>query len=195
MDLLALYRRGVDDFAARVAQVHPDQWKAPTPCTDWTVHDLVNHVVYEQRWSVPLLAGATIAEVGDRLEGDLLGEDAAAAARSAADEAMAAVADPAVLERTVHLSFGDFPSGEYLNQLLADHLVHGWDLAVAIGADPTLDPATTGAVAVWFADREAMYRESGAIGPRVPVPEDAQPGDRLLAAFGRDPDWEPAQLV
>jgi len=53
----------------------------------------------------------------------------------------------------VHLSFGDVPASEYLGQLLADHLVHAWDLAAAVGADRALDPAVVRAVAEWFAER------------------------------------------
>ena len=195
MDLVDLYRRSLYTFATRVGQVHPEQWSAPTPCADWDVRTLVNHVVGEQLWSAPLLEGATLDEVGDRFDGDLLGRDPAGAARASATEAAKALEAPDVLGRTVHLSFGDTPAAEYLSQLVADHLIHGWDLAVAIGADPTLDPETVTVVADWFAEREEIYREGGAIGPRVDLPPDAQPGDRLLAAFGRDPDWEPARLV
>ena len=46
-----------------------------TPCTEWDVRALVNHVLGEIRWAVPLFAGSTIAEVGDRFDGDLLGDD------------------------------------------------------------------------------------------------------------------------
>jgi len=185
--ILDLYRRSVRAFVDRVAEVAPDQWDNPTPCADWDVRALVNHIVYEQRWSVPLFAGATIAEVGGRFEGDLLGDDPLAAARAAAGEALDAVADPAVLDRTVHLSFGDTPASEYLYQLFADHLVHGWDLAVGLGADRTLDPELVRACQEWFADREEGYRASGAIGPAVTVPPDATDAERLIAAFGRDP--------
>jgi uncharacterized protein (TIGR03086 family) len=192
VDLVELYRRAAAGFTTRVAQVRPDQWSAPTPCADWTVRELVNHVVNEERWTAPLLAGATIAEVGDRFDGDLLGADPLAAATDAAREADAAVAEPGALERTVHLSFGDTPAAEYVRQLLADHLVHGWDLAVAVGADPRLDPDAVAEIARWFADREELYRRAGAIGTRSPVPDGAGEQERLLAAFGRDPGWAPA---
>lgn len=189
MDLIDLYRQSVAGFTDRVRQVRPDQWSAPTPCTEWDVHALVNHIVYEERWMPPLFAGATIAEVGDRFEGDQLGDDPAASAAEAAQEADAAVAEPGALDRTVHLSFGDFPGSEYLYQLLADHLVHAWDLAAAIGADRALHPAAVAECARWFAPVEDAYRGSGAIGPRVEVPPDASEQDRLIAAFGRDPAW------
>jgi uncharacterized protein (TIGR03086 family) len=88
----------------------------------------------------------------------------------------------------VHLSFGDTPAEEYVRQLFADHLIHGWDLAVAIGADRTIDPEALRECQDWFADREKLYRDSGVVGPRVDVGPDASPQDRLLAAFGRDPN-------
>jgi uncharacterized protein (TIGR03086 family) len=190
--LVDLYVRSVDSFLSKVGAIGPDQWTAPTPCTDWDVRTLVNHVVYEQLWSVPLFDGATIAEVGDRFEGDLLGEDARAAATAAAQETAAAVKSDGAIDRTVHLSFGDTPAAEYVHQLFADHLVHSWDLAVAVGTDATLDPEAARACLDWFRDREDSYRSAGIIGPRVDLPAGASDQDQLLAAFGRDPDWAPA---
>ena len=191
MDLVSAYRRSLAGFTDRVGQVADGQWDDPTPCTEWDVRTLVNHVVYEERWTVPLFAGASIEEVGDRFEGDLLGDEPVAAAREAAAQTEAVVAEPGALDRTVQLSFGDTPAEEYVRQLLADYLVHAWDLAVAIGADPKLDPDAVRECATWFADREALYRQSGSIGPRVDVPVDADEQDRLIAGFGRDPDWHP----
>jgi uncharacterized protein (TIGR03086 family) len=192
MDLLDLYRRSLAEFTRRVPQVSPDQWDHPTPCAGWDVRTLVNHLVYEDRWTPPMFAGATIAEVGDQHEGDLLGADPVASANDAAAEAESAVAEPGALDRTVHLSFGDTPAAEYAYQLLADHLIHSWDLAVAIGVDSGLDPEAVQECARWFADREELYRQAGAIGARVEVPESASEQDRLIAAFGRDPHWTPA---
>jgi uncharacterized protein (TIGR03086 family) len=91
------------------------------------------------------------------------------------------------MEVTTHLSFGDIPGREYVMQLFADHLIHGWDLARAIGADETLPPELVEACAAWFAGVEGMYRGAGVIASRVPVADGAPPQDRLLAAFGRDP--------
>jgi uncharacterized protein (TIGR03086 family) len=187
MALVDLYRDSVQAFTNRVAQVRPDQWDAATPCSAWNVRELVNHIVGEQLWSVPLFAGSTIAEVGDRFDGDLLGTDPIKAATQAGEDAQAAVSEPGAMGRIVHLSFGDTPAEEYVSQLFADHLVHGWDLAVGIGADRTMDPEAVRACLDWFEQREGMYRGAGAIADRVDVPDDASAQDRLLAAFGRDP--------
>ena len=191
MDLLETYRRSLVEFTDRVEQVSAGQWSAPTPCSDWDVRTLVNHVVGEDRWSVPLLAGRTIAEVGDRYEGDQLGADPVEAARDAAAQAELAATHPGARERIVHLSIGDTPAEEYLHQLVAEHLVHSWDLAVAIGADPRLDADAVAECARWFSGRVGDYQHSGLVRPEVGVPGAADEQDRLIAAFGRDPDWTP----
>ena len=54
-DLSELFRRNAAQFGARVDAVPDDAWHAPTPCADWDVHDLVNHVVNEQRWAPDLM--------------------------------------------------------------------------------------------------------------------------------------------
>jgi uncharacterized protein (TIGR03086 family) len=187
MALVPSYTRAVDSFVDKVNQVRPGQWTMPTPCSDWNVRQLVNHIVSEQLWSAPLFEGTTIADVGDRLDGDLLGDDPQARAAEAGTTAKQAVLADGAMGMTVHLSFGDTPAEEYVAQLLADHVIHGWDLAVAIGADRTLDPEAVAFLTAWFAEREALYRGGGAIGPRVEVPAEASDQDRLIAAFGRDP--------
>jgi uncharacterized protein (TIGR03086 family) len=184
-DVSELHRRAAEAFGAHVHAIRDDQWELPTPCSEWNVRQLVNHLVYENRWTAPIFAGRTIAEVGDRFEGDLLGDDPKAAWDDAAKEAVDAVQEQGAMDRTVHLSFGDVPGSEYAMQLFADHLIHGWDLARAIGADERLDTGMVDACARWFVANEAGYRSSGAVGPRPDLPHDADPQTRLLAAFGR----------
>jgi uncharacterized protein (TIGR03086 family) len=185
-DVRRLFRRAAADFGRRVHDVKHDQWSSPTPCTDWDVRALVNHLVYELRWTVPLFEGRTVAEVGRRFDGDLLGDDPVAAWDEAAREALAVVEAGGAMERTVHVSFGDIPGSEYTTQLFTDLLIHGWDLARGAGQDERLDPELVAASARWFRNAESGYRAAGAIGPRVEVADgDAQA--RLLGAFGRTP--------
>jgi uncharacterized protein (TIGR03086 family) len=188
MDVGELHRRTVAEWTRVVAGVDASQWGGVTPCSDWSVRDLVNHVVGEDLWTVPLVRGGTIEEVGDRFDGDVLGDDPVARAEAAASEAIVAVADRLPAGGTVHLSYGEEQLEEYLRQLAADHLVHGWDLAVATGADPALDPELVAQVAGWYGEREQLYRSAGVVAERA-----ASSGDddqsRLIAAFGRDPGW------
>lgn len=181
----ALHQNAMSAFDGVVRRVRDDQWALPTPCADWDVRTLVNHVVSEAAWTVPLLDGRTIADVGDSLNGDLLGEVPEKAWSAARDRALEAVARTPP-EQTVHLSFGDFPAAEYLRQLSADYLVHGWDLATAIGGPDRFEPALVEAVLDWFEPIEPAYRAAGAIGERAPLPADADAQTRLLAMFGRD---------
>jgi uncharacterized protein (TIGR03086 family) len=180
-----MLRRSVEAFGSRVSQIRDDQWEAGTPDTEWNVRDLVSHVLAENLWAPPLFAGSTISEVGDRFDGDVLGADRQGSWRAASADALAAADEPGAMDRTVHLSFGDFPGREYAMQLFADHLIHAWDLARAIGADERLDPELVHACTAWFVPMENAYRSAGAIAGRPPVPDGSDAQIRLLAMFGR----------
>lgn len=190
METKELFDRSVASWQAVLHGVADDQWAAPTPCAEWDVTALVNHVCGEGLWAVPLFEGATIEEVGDRFEGDLLGEAPAVAALAAAAAAAEVVASRLTPGARVHLSYGEEDAEEYAMQLAADHLVHGWDVACATGQDRRLDAELVEAVAAWFAGREETYRAGNFVGPRVPASGDPQA--ELLAAFGRSADWVPA---
>ena len=189
MDVNTIYHRWVEYFADRVNDVAQHQWADPTPCSLWNVRDLTNHVTGENLWTVPLLEGATIQEVGDRFDGDVLGEDPVGSALEAAHAAITCMAAQLPSGGTVSLSFGETPKEEYAMQLAADNLVHGWDLAVATGGDTRIDPHLVHAVADWFDEREELYRGGGAITARHALSGDAQ--HDLLARFGRDATWGP----
>lgn len=107
---------------------------------------------------------------------------------------MAAFAEPGALQRTVHLSFGDSTAADYAWQLVADHVVHGWDLAVAVGADPHLDADLVVRCGHWWERWEQAYG-AGAVAERAPLPAHATRQDRLIASFGRDPSWSAAQAA
>jgi uncharacterized protein (TIGR03086 family) len=184
-EIVDLFGRAAEAFGARVHGVTDDQWRQPTPCTEWDVRTLVNHLVYEMRWAVPLFQGATIADVGDQFEGDLVGDDPKSAWDDAGPAAVAVVSDPGAMQRTVHLSFGDVPAEEYASQLFADLTIHGWDLARATGQDDRIDPGLLDPLSAWFADRVEMYRSSGSVAPPPDIPADADAQARLLAEFGR----------
>jgi uncharacterized protein (TIGR03086 family) len=185
MDVSAMFRRAVAEFDVRVRQIGEHQWQAATPDEQWNVRDLVSHVVGEDLWAPPLLAGSTIAEVGDRFGGDVLGTEPKGAWKSASAAAVRAVEGDGAMDRIVHLSFGDFSGREYTMQLFADHLIHAWDLARAIGADERLDIGLVAPCATWFDGVEDAYRSAGAISARLPLPDDADPQAVLLARFGR----------
>jgi uncharacterized protein (TIGR03086 family) len=186
MSAVELYRRCADEFATRVSLIG-DRWTAPTPCAGWDVRALLQHIVEEDRWTPPLFAGLTVAEVGDSISGDLGDADPVSAFDAAAAPAVTAVQGDGAMESTVHLSFGDVPGREYALQLAADHLVHAWDLGRALGLDVRLDPDAVAVVRTWFEPNEDAYRQAGLVGPRGSLPDRSGLQEDLLVMFGRNP--------
>jgi len=180
-----LHGRALERFGGLVEATGDDQWHAPTPCTEWDVRMLVNHLVSENRWMPPLLAGKTIADVGSVLDGDLLGDDPKAAWAESAREAGASVNEPAAMQRSVHVSFGDISGEQYTEQVFGDLVVHGWDLAWAIGADEGIEPELLQVTYELMEPMVAALKASGAYGPEVVPPPGADLQTRLLALTGR----------
>jgi uncharacterized protein (TIGR03086 family) len=181
-----LFVESIRRFADRVDGIDADQWGRPTPCADWDVRTLVNHVGNEQLWAPHLVDGETIDQVGDRYDGDVLGDDPQATFRRSVEGSTAAF-QRADLDASVHLSFGDVPCRVYLDQMLTDAEVHGWDLARGLGQDAALDPETASYLLPSMEAQEELIRSSGMFGDRVPVDDDADDAARLLALLGRRP--------
>jgi uncharacterized protein (TIGR03086 family) len=186
-DVLTLFQRGIADFGRAVHSVGADQGSAPTPCTEWDVRALVNHLVVEHLWVPPLLAGKTVAEVGDAFDGDQLGDDPVAAWDAAAAESTVAFGGEGALDQTVHLSYGDRAAREYCREMVLDLAVHSWDLARAVGAPEVIDPELVEVAYGHIAPIVHLWQDAGIFAPPVPVPDDADLQTRLLALTGRQP--------
>jgi uncharacterized protein (TIGR03086 family) len=182
-----LYVQAMAATQRKIDAVHSSQWHAPTPNTEWDVTQVVNHLVGENLWAGELLRGKTIAEVGDRFDGDVAGPDPAAAYRASVRAATDAVTAPGAMEATCHLSFGDFSGAEYSGQLFLDLLIHGWDIAKATAQDTRLDPELVEACLPIALQITTMARSSGVFGEDLSVSPDADPQTRLLALVGRRP--------
>ena len=184
MDDVTAFRRASDAFVARAQEIQADQWTAATPCTEWDVRAVVNHVAGEFLWVPEMLAGRTIADVGDRLDGDVLGDDPLQTLVAAHRSAVAAAQEPGAMARTVHLSFGDMPGAAYIKQMAIDSTIHSWDLARGTGGDDRLDPEL---VDYSYADLQHSaedWRGAGAFGPERDS-ADGSAQARLLALTGR----------
>ena len=187
MVALDLLSRAGDGFAQRLARVQPDQWTAPTPCTEWDVRALVNHVVGANRRYTMLLHGATAGEVDATRTVDHLGHDPDASFAATAAELNAAFREPGALARTAHHPAGERTGAQLLEMRVLDVAVHTWDLARAIGADESLDPDVT-AFALTLQDTFEAARERGSFAPppsKTPAHLSAQ--GRLLHLLGRRP--------
>ncbi|GAA1907275.1 TIGR03086 family metal-binding protein [Streptomyces sodiiphilus] len=187
MELLDCFDRALDEFGSRVHAVDPGRWHHGTPCAEWSVRDLVNHVTGEHLWAPVLLSGATLEEVGDRFDGDVLDDDPVGTWDRAAHASKEAFHRPGALDRPVHTSGGPVPAGDYARQMISDLTVHAWDLARGAGVDDRLDPELVSEVHAYTAPRAASWRGAGLFGPPVEVPRTAPLQDRLVAMLGRRP--------
>jgi uncharacterized protein (TIGR03086 family) len=185
MNIPELYSRAIAEFDRRVQAIEPDQWESSTPCTEWNLRTLVNHVVYELKWTPPMLEGKSVEEIGDAFDGDLLGDDPKTAWKEASQGGISAVHAPGAMERTVQLSFGETSGREYVGELVADHFIHSWDVARAIGADDKLDPELVRFVYEGAKPIEDKLKSYGVFGDKIEPPADADLQTKLLAIFGR----------
>jgi uncharacterized protein (TIGR03086 family) len=170
--------------------VGPDQWDDATPCTEWDVRTLAGHLITGRHVYRGFLEGVPVAGLRQILQqqGKAAGDDPAAACESAVRLIRAAFAQPGALERTVHHTIGDMPGRQLLVQLVADCVVHSWDLATAIGADPGLDAELVELAYDFYAPRmhqDIMYAYAWFKPPAQPPPEDATALQRLIHLTGR----------
>ncbi len=182
---IEMFERAVAGFGRNVAATTGAQWHDPTPCTEWDVRTLVNHLTVEQLWVRSLVDGATVAEVGDRLDGDQLGDDPVSAWNTAVAESSAAFGAPGALDGRVTLSYGPRPTVEYCWEMTVDALIHTWDLARGIGADETLDGELVALAYERTLPFAELLAESGLFDPPVPVEDSAPLQTKLLALVGR----------
>jgi uncharacterized protein (TIGR03086 family) len=168
-------------------QVPRDRWDAATPCSEWDAKQVANHLIGENLWAGELFQGKTVAEVGTTLDGDLTGDDPAAAYRRSVDIARQAVEGPGAMETTCHLSFGEYSGADYASQLFMDTLIHGWDIARGTGQEIHLDAELVARCLPIAEELTRKFRAAGVFGDDLPVAEHADQQTKLLALVGRRP--------
>lgn len=179
MDALAAHQRAQDAFAGVLANVKPDQLGAPTLCSEWTVADLIEHVVGGNE-HVAQMAG--VYEQPPQRPDSLL--DAHRASAAAAQDAFAR---PDGMTAMFELPFGQVPGKVLIGMRSTDVLTHAWDLAAATGQSTDLDREL--AIDLLTIARERVRPEFR--GPGKPFAEEQpcasnrSPADQLAAFLGR----------
>jgi uncharacterized protein (TIGR03086 family) len=182
VDGLARASAVTSDLIDRIAD---DQWTSPTPCTEWTVRDVVHHLVGMNLVFVAMLEHGPRPERG----ADPLGADPAGAYRRSAAALEAAAARPGVLERSEQTPMGTTTNAERLQWRIADLLIHGWDLVQATGAVVELpDDLVEQALVLVQAQLPGQSRTGRFADPQS-IAADAPTVDRLAAASGRPVPW------
>jgi uncharacterized protein (TIGR03086 family) len=190
MDEVATMHKVLEMTGHVVDNIEPSQLDNPTPCTDWTVRDILNHVTGgATMFGLCVRDGAVPDEkLGELMTGDNLGTDFKGSFHRAIDDAEESFAIPGAMDRVVTLPFGEMPAGAALNFAIFDVATHAWDLAKATGQSTDLDPETSG-IAYEVAQNMLNddLRNSGLFGPAVVVADDAPAADRLAGLAGRTP--------
>ncbi len=173
--------RALTSVGQLIDGIQQEQWTAPTPCFDWTVHELVAHLVGMNLVFAALLSGQAPPMRGV----DRLGDDPARAYFDSGGALQAAFGHPNVLEQTYQGPLGSATGTERLQIRIYDLLAHGWDLAQATGqrAEPPEDLAEQ---ALTFVQTQLSGQpRTGRFDPAQPVSDDAPAIDRLAAFLGR----------
>lgn len=176
---------------ARIAGISDDQLDDPTPCDEWSVRQVVAHLV-DVIGALPaaLATGEAAAPHPDAVgSGSATVEAGLEAYDRNADAARRALADdPEVLHRKLASPMGDVPAGRLAMLAFGDALVHGWDLARATGQDEVMPPdLVEPAYRMWRQMPLERFRAGGSIGDERQVPDGASTQDRMLALLGRTP--------
>jgi uncharacterized protein (TIGR03086 family) len=174
-----------------VAGVKPDQWELPTPCTEWNVRQLVDHLVSGHLLVARVLRGEPFEQAvaaARSVDGNRLGDDPAAAYDASARQVLAAFGAPGALERLVRVPFGTVPGAVARHLRIVECLVHGWDLATALGV-PFDPPAPLVEQEIAFSEPLVgqVPPERHVFAPTRSAAEGSPPIERLAALLGRDP--------
>jgi uncharacterized protein (TIGR03086 family) len=165
-----------------IAAIKPDQLDDRTPCTEWTVRQVVNHLVTGNLVFVAMVTGGPRP---DRSQ-DMLGDDPAGAFRDTLRRLRAEFAADGVLERTFPTPFGPGPGSLLVHMRVNEMLIHAWDLATATGQSTDLDPELAEeCLASFRAGRPIPRGGESPFGPEQPAPAVATAADRLAAHMGR----------
>jgi uncharacterized protein (TIGR03086 family) len=185
-----LLTRACASTQAVLDNVTPEQLALPTPCGDWAVRDLIDHIVGATDFF------ADLAEQGSSPEGrewpDYSDGDFAASFGQQARRAIAAFAAPGALERIMVLPTGPAPGSRCIQVATGEIFVHGWDLAQATGqATPADQGVADGLLASEWPSMCAAVRDAdpAVFAPEIHVPREATGVDRLAGLLGRDPGW------
>jgi uncharacterized protein (TIGR03086 family) len=194
MELHETMAKAAASALAVVRNVKPDQLAAPTPCKEWDVRQVVNHLIFWSAFRSELAARKEKAPADDPVteQTDFTAEPGwpDMLARQL-DRAVAAWGERGAMEGDTGLAGGSMPARMIAMMMIGELVVHGWDIARATGQSIDTDPDVLAMAHEMAVEMGDMGRKYGSFGEEVRVPEDAPLLDRVLGLSGRDPQWTP----
>ncbi|WP_203918399.1 TIGR03086 family metal-binding protein [Rugosimonospora africana] len=178
---LAQFDRAAAVAEGVIASTKPDQFDEPSPCTLWSVRQVINHVVVGNLRTLGTVTGQARPDPGE----DRLGDDPLGAFRASVRELRAALSVEGALDRTVPTPVGERPGTFLVLMRVAEMTLHAWDVAKATGQSTDLDPGLSGQILAVFHGVLPADREGSPFGAEQPAPPDATAADRLAAYAGR----------
>ncbi len=163
--------------------VNADQYGEQTPCSEFKVKDLLNHVI----GGLEMLRDAAAGGSPAMPDGDQFGADAGKEYDERSAKLLDVLREPGTLDRTWKMPFGELPGQAMAGICFVEHVTHGWDLAKATGQDTTIPDELIAEARGVVEPTDAMWRMQGVCGPAVEVPETASATDRYAGLMGRQP--------
>ena len=186
---LRMYTTVVFGFEHVLRLVPADRWDGPSPCDGWSVRELAGHAMGVVN---NVAARGGVGTNVNAFEGlaAIAGDDPVATFRGIRNRYLEATDRPGALQTTITSSVGDMTLDRFIGMMIADTLVHTWDLARGAGLDVELDPAAVAHVyADYLARGEEKMRRPGGFDAAIEIDPEASDQDRLIAFSGRDPNW------
>ena len=182
-----MLQRVVDTTNGVLEHTTPEQLSNQTLCTEWTVKDLINHMVGgATMFAISAEQGSVPDDVlGQLMGGDNVGTDPQGAWATAAARAMTAFQAPGAMDKIVALPFGQMPAGVALNIAIFDVATHSVDLARATGQHVADTELLEGALAIGRQMVGPDLRAPGVFGDEQTIRDGASVEDQLLAFAGR----------
>ena len=174
-----LYGEAVKNTSQIIANVRADQMSRSTPCSEWDVKALIDHMIGGTMYFTGALAGGDPEKPGDGNPADVY--------RTGAEKVLEGAQKAGAMDKKYDTPFGEMSGGEFMFGAFMDNFVHGWDLAKATGQNADMSEGHAQVIHGAFAPMMDGMRQGGAFGPEVSVPDDASALHKMLGMMGRQP--------
>jgi uncharacterized protein (TIGR03086 family) len=184
---VGLLAAAITTAAPALALIGPEDLRRPTPCSEWTVSDLLQHIAGRAVLSARAARGVAVTTFPEAVA-DLLGDDPAGTVADLLTQSAAAWQRTAAdLSAPCTTPIGVMPGTALVMFQAQDVFAHTWDLGKAIGQHLDFDPQLTATMLALHRQTITDDFRGAFFAPAIPVPDSATDLDTLVAFLGRQP--------